>query len=742
MFPSEPSALSYAQERLWVLEQIEAAGGLAVQYADYALWQRGWLSGEVLERQVGYWRARLKDAPAALELPTDRARPSVQSHRGAVHGFRVSAELGAGLKDLARREGATSAPPIYNQAHEYMDYDMCGIVGFSDMVKFSPADPDTLEKMLGAVKHRGPDETGVFVSGATALGVGRLSIVDPATGSQPISNEDGSIVLICNGEIFNYRELRRTLQERGHVFRSQTDVEVILHLYEEVGLSLTDKLNGQFAFALFDQRRELVCIARDHVGIAPLFYALVGGVLIFASEIKAILEHPLATKQIDPRGIDQVLCFPGLISPQTIFKEIYSLKPGNRLVLSRQGARIEQFWDLDYPEIDQMIYSNDQDYYVEGLYERLMDATKRRMDARPLGVYLSGGLDSSLIAALMRQIAPSETIHSFSMTFSDREICERHHQRTMVHAVSAQHREISFDEINLGDSLVDAVYHAECPLKETFNVCSLALSRAAHEKGLKVVLGGEGADELFAGYPGYRFDQFKARSATQCRSGVGELKTRLALWGDPNVFYEREYHGFGQTRKNLYSSCLQARFTEVDSLGRRLVDPAKVKNRHVLHQRSYLDFKLRLADHLLGDHSDRMCFANAIEGRYPFLDKEVIEFVTRMPPNLKLHELNEKYIIKKLGNRLLPASIVSREKFGFRAPGSQRLVKQNLEFINDILNPQTIKRQGFFNPDQVGQLWARYLRPGFSIHPFIDDDILLLIVTFGVLLLVFDMPER
>lgn len=620
---------------------------------------------------------------------------------------------------------------------------MCGFAGYLDLRRERRAKSDLLNRMMDTIIHRGPDSAGCFIEANLGLGFRRLSIIDLAGGDQPLYNEDGSLVLVCNGEIYNYRELKHYLEQKGHVFRTHSDVEVLLHLYEEEGEDLLQKLNGQFAFVLYDRRKKTLFLARDHFGINPLYFTVTDGVLIFASEIKAILEHPVVERQIDLTGLDQILSFPGLVSPRTIFKGIESLKSGHFMAVKNGDIKIVEYWDLDYPRAGDLSYDRPESFYIETLAELLAQSTRYRLQADvPVGFYLSGGLDSSLIAALIKKVSPQVNPHSFSIGFTDREICEAKYQKLMAQHVGSEHHETVFDWTEIAGRLRDMIWHCESPVKESFNTCSMALSQSARDQSIKVILAGEGADELFAGYPGYRFDQLGLReSKTDDLETILEEELCEKLWGDKNIFYEVDQYPLREIKASLYSPRVSEQFDDFECLNFELVKHARLKDRHFIHQRSYLDFKLRLSDHLLSEHGDRMVLAHSVEGRYPFLDVNVVEFATTISPDLKLKGFAEKYIVKKVAEDLVPPEIIRREKFGFRAPGSPYLLQQNIEWINDTLSYERIKRQGYFNADVVEQLKTQYSQEGYRLHPHLETDYLMVVLTFGILLDLFKLPD-
>jgi asparagine synthase (glutamine-hydrolysing) len=621
---------------------------------------------------------------------------------------------------------------------------MCGFAGY---IEFPHAHHETaadvLIRMTCKLTHRGPDSEGYFRDERAAFGFRRLSIIDPEGGNQPIYNEDGSVVVVCNGEIFNYLELRADLMKKGHRFRTNGDVEVLVHLYEDEGENFLNKLNGQFSFVIYDRKKRRALLARDQFGITPLFYCYRGGNFLFASEIKALLEHPLAPREIDLTGLDQLLSFPGLVSPRTMFKGIESLKSGHFIVVDDGGPQVKEYWDLDYPKDGELAYDEPESFYIDTLRELFTKSVRYRLQAdTPLGFYLSGGLDSSMIAAMINKISPGIHRRSFSIGFTEKEICESNYRKIMVDSIGCEHHEITFDWSAIAGRLREMIYHCECPVKETYNTCSMALSQAAKNSGVSVILTGEGADELFAGYVGYRFDQFGSRGAEQGGLDVIlEEELRERLWGDKDLFYETDQRALQEMKSALYSSGLNDLLDEFDCLNFDLVNKDRIRGRNVIHQRSYLDFKLRLSDHLIADHGDRMAMANAVEARYPFLDIDLIEFTKRIPPNLKLKNYTEKYILRKVAEGMIPQAIINREKFGFHAPGSPYLLQQKIEWVEDLLSYEQIKKQGYFNPKVVDDLKRRYSRPGAKLNLPFESDLLIIVITFGIFKDIFKLPN-
>jgi asparagine synthase (glutamine-hydrolysing) len=621
---------------------------------------------------------------------------------------------------------------------------MCGICGVWDLKAKKRNNLSDIRRMTEKLVHRGPDDMDCYCNENLALGFTRLSIIDLEGGMQPIFSEDKSIVLVCNGEIFNYIELRQYLEERNHQFSTNTDVEVLIHLYEDKGTDFLNELNGQFAFVIFDNKRQELFCARDHFGVIPFFYTYKDGLFIFASEIKAILEHQAVEKEVDLVGLDQVFSFPGLISPRTAVENIKSLENGHYLQVKKSHHIIDkEYWDVIYPQVGEIRNNGDEQYYAEHLADLIMQSVKFRLRSDvPVGFYISGGLDSSMVSAVAKKLTPNENRKSFSIDFEERELSESKYQRIMSEYIKSDHCEQLFRFNDISERLPRVIYHCECPLKESYNTASMALSEAVRQNNIKVVLTGEGADEFFAGYVGYRFDKIRQMQKPEVTPETQfEREIRHRLWGDENFFYEKNHYAFHKIKKELYSEAVNENFEGVDCLNHFVVNNERLKNRDFLHRRSYLDYKLRLADHLISDHGDRMAMANSVEARYPFLDKEIVEFAARIPVDLKLKDFEEKYILKRVAKTLIPEGILNREKFGFAAPGSPYLLKRNIEYIDDLLSFERIKRQGYFNPNTVEKLKKQYKQDNFVINVPFDSDLLIIVLTFGIFLEQFQLPD-
>jgi asparagine synthase (glutamine-hydrolysing) len=623
---------------------------------------------------------------------------------------------------------------------------VCGIFGCADVAARQVVDRAVLERMAATLTHRGPDSGGFFTGDHVGMGTRRLSIVDLRTGDQPIGNADGTVIVCCNGEIFNHAELRAELRAAGHVFATGSDTEVLVHLYEDLGTGLLHRLNGQFSFAIYDRARRRLMLARDHVGITPLHYAVTGGTLVFGSEVKAVLAHPRVRREVDLGGLDQVMVLPGLASPRTMFAGISSLPPGHLLVLEDGRVRTRQYWDLDYPTAEEVRAQPrlDREEYVARLEQELLRSVKLRMQADvPHAYYLSGGLDSSLVAAMGNNLAGGERISTFSVTFPDHKMSERPYQRLMANSLGSLHTEVPVTPEDLLGRLPDAVRHCECPLKESYNVASMRLSEAVRQRGARVVLTGEGADELFAGYIGYKFDKRRvAGRRPPGRPPSEEERLRTRLWGNPDLAYGHGLAQLARRRRALYSRQAAALQDSFSCLAQPLVDTTKMAGRYIQHQRSYLDFKLRLADHLLGDHGDRMALANSIEARYPYLDLNVIGCARTIPPDLVLHDFEEKYIVKQVAQRYVPQEILQREKFAFHSSPSSDLIRLGRPAtIDRYLDPRRIQREGYFSPAAVQALRDKYAGQDVDVNLLFEDDLLMVVITHGIFLETFNMPN-
>lgn len=605
---------------------------------------------------------------------------------------------------------------------------MCAICGIFNLKNCERNERHILQSMLQAMRHRGPDGSDILMMDDIALGFNRLSFIDLDSGMQPIRNEDKSVSMVCNGEIYNFQDLRAELMEKGHLFRTKTDVEVILHLYEECGLDFPNRLNGQFAIALYDCKQKQLLLVRDQIGIAPLFYTVVNGKLVFASEIKAIMNYPGVNKKLNLKAVDQLMNYPGVVSPVTFFEGIYSL-PGGHMIRSRRGEELEdiEYWDLAYQAEEEC--DRGESYYVEKLRGLLRDAIARRLVADvPIGFYISGGLDSSMVACYIGRYMMN-SYYSFSAEMDSGELDESLYQKVICECVHSTHYSTKITEECLWENLGQVIYHAEAGLKESYDVAAYLLSALVQGSPAKAVLTGQGSDEFFCGYVGYMVDQFRgmrkdAMSAAEC-----EVNERL--WGDPYFRYERNHSEIRKIHSRIYSADVRSEADKFSAIAESPINIERVRGLGSQKRRSYIDCKLRLSDHLLGEHGDRMFFSHSVEGRHPFLDMELLSFVSRIPDKYKLNGVNEKYILKKAGEGIVPETVLKRKKFPFQAPGMSAMIKKSCGV--DFLREDLIKKYNIFDVGYVNEMKRVYSRDDFKLMGAYEIDYLFIVMTVTML---------
>jgi asparagine synthase (glutamine-hydrolysing) len=584
--------------------------------------------------------------------------------------------------------------------------------------------------MIQAVRHRGPDGFGYHTEPGLGLAHARLSIIDLSTGQQPLTNEDRTVWVTFNGEIFNYIELRRELQRAGHVFRTQSDTEVLVHAYEEYGLDFVQHLNGQFAFAIWDSNRRRLLLVRDRVGILPLFHAVRDGRLLFASEIKALLPAIGAPERLSAEGLDQVLTFWSTLAPRTLFPGVAQLEPGHMLVAEGSEVRVTKYWEWSYPE-DGRHSTASLDTLTEELRALLIDATRLRLRADvPVGAYLSGGLDSSIITTVIRQHT-SAPLRTFSIGFDEPSMDETAFQRTLIESLRADHSRIHCSNGDVAESFSKAVWHAESVVPRTAMVPMHRLSSLVHSQGYRVVLTGEGSDEVFSGY-----DIFKETKVRRFWAQRPSSTMRPALLARLYPYLQVSPSKFRSYAEAFFGAALQTpdiplfshlpRWTTTsrckeffsDELKHDLTESAAERFEsdlpnvfgqwHWLNRAQYLECLTLLPGYLLSSQGDRMLMANSVEGRFPFLDHRVIEFARAIPPRLLIKGLNEKYLLKRAFGRDLPETIVSRPKQPFRAPGVPSFFEGTwADEARDLLAPSTVERFGYFDAPKVERLVAK-----------------------------------
>jgi len=613
---------------------------------------------------------------------------------------------------------------------------MCGIAGYCGNGVGTADAESLLGRMADAVAHRGPDAAGLLAMPGAGLAHRRLSIIGLADGQQPMSNAAGSLHVSFNGEIFNFVELRADLIARGHRFRTRSDTEVLLHLYQEFGADFVTRLNGDFAFALWDQRERAMLLARDRMGVRPLFYAARGETLFFASEVKALLQVPGIEANIDHQVLDQIFTLWAPIAPQTMFAGIAELAPGHIALIRSGDISVRPYWTLDYPDSGAAHKRSEGDVADE-LRELLTDATRIRMRADvPVGSYLSGGLDSSIITALAAGMAP-ERLKTFSLTFDSAEHDESSFQGEMIRALRTEHVAVACGPGDIARVFSDVIRQAERPVIRTAPAPMLMLSGLVRDSGIKVVLTGEGADELFAGYdifkearvrrfvarqPGSRLRPHLFRKLYPYIPGLRDQTPAYlsAFFGagtalsDPLFSHQPRFRGTAAT-KMFFSADLRASLAGYDAaadLASRL--PERFSRWHPLHQAQYIETSFLLPGYILSSQGDRMAMANGVEGRFPFLDHRLVEFAARVPVGMTLKGLVEKHILREATKDLLPPAISARTKQPYRAPDSQSFAGGIATYANDLLSPAAITRTGLFNPASVGKLAAKCLGVGAS----------------------------
>lgn len=614
---------------------------------------------------------------------------------------------------------------------------MCGIAGIYNRTS-EPADPVALARMVRMLHHRGPDGAGFHHDGPVGLGHARLSIIDIEGGAQPIHNEDRSVWVVFNGEIFNYVELRQELVKSGHHFYTQTDTEVIVHLYEEYGDDFLDHLNGQFAIALWDARRRRLLLARDRVGILPLFYAWAGDRLLFASEVKAILSAWGQAPRMNPAALDQLMTFWAPVKPATVFDGIEELPPGEMLIIDAAGVSRRRYWDWRFPEDPADYHTGSEDELAARLYDLLADATRIRLRADvPVGAYLSGGLDSSVLVALIRRHGDGVPLRTFSIGFEDKGLDEESYQAEMIRHADTDHARILCRNSDIAAKFVDVVWHAESPMLRTAPAPMYLLSGLVREQGYKVVLTGEGSDEVLGGYDLFKeakIRQFWARYPQSQRRPLllQRLYPYLNLSGDRAPTYLREFFGIGLERPDQAGFSHLPRWTTTAKCKEFLAldwragsaaaeasleatFPDALGRWHPFNRAQYIEAKSLMAGYLLSSQGDRMLMANSVEGRFPYLDHRVIEFANRLPPRFKMKVLNEKYLLKKAMRPLLPPAIVDRYKQPYRAPDIPAFFGgASPDYLDLVLSEASLRQYGYFDPAKVGLL-IRKIRAGRAI---------------------------
>jgi asparagine synthase (glutamine-hydrolysing) len=604
---------------------------------------------------------------------------------------------------------------------------VCGICGKLNFDNSKSVSGALLKSMADAIKHRGPDDEGYYCSGPLGLGFRRLSIIDLNTGHQPISNEDGSVWIVFNGEIYNYQELRQDLRARGHLFKTQTDTEVIVHLYEEFGESCIEKLRGMFAFAIWDEKRKQLLLARDRVGIKPLYYWFSEESLIFGSEIKALLADPDVKPEVAPEMIDRFLTFLYVPGEETLLRNVHKLAPGSYLLVREGKIQIREYWDLQFSP-----KARTQKQAETELLELLEESVRLHMISDvPVGVLLSGGVDST--AMLGFAVGKSKwPLSTYTLGFSIPGIIdERPYATLAAKRFGTEHHETTISSREFADFLPQFAWHMEEPVCEPQAVALYYVSRLA-KNFVKVLISGEGGDEAFAGYQTYRgvlwLERLKSilgPTARVAASGAAylnhaadlkRLHKYLPLLVRPfdDYYYGRTYSPaayFNSEFRKLYSKDF-AGFVDKDLS----VLPAR-KHLHsghadsILNRMLYVDTKTSLPDDLLLK-ADKMTMANSIELRVPLLDHKILEFAASLPETLKVRGLTTKYIAKAALQSHVPHEILHRKKAGFPVPYEMWLRTELKDWVRDVLLDRQTTARGYFNRSSIEDLISENTRSG------------------------------
>jgi asparagine synthase (glutamine-hydrolysing) len=605
---------------------------------------------------------------------------------------------------------------------------MCGIAGRLNWN--APIDRSQLAAMISRLRHRGPDGQGFFAQGPIGLAHARLSIIDLSSGDQPMCNEDGTVWVTFNGEIFNYPELRADLLQRGHRFSTQSDTEVLVHLYEDYGDALVEHLNGQFAFALWDAARQRLLLARDRTGIRPLFHARVPGGLAFASEVKALLALPEVPRRLDARALGEVFTYWAPLPPHAVFEGIESLPPGHVMTVDAQVTRLRRYWDWTFPPAP-IEADRSADAYAEELRSLLIDAVRLQLRADvPVAAYLSGGLDSSIVTTLIRHYTDTP-LRTFSLTFDDAEFDESVWQQQLVQHLHTEHSTVHCTRADIAAAFPRAIAHTETPIVRTAPAPMMLLADGVRAAGYKVALTGEGADEVFGGYDIFKEGRVRRFIARQPESrGRSRLLERLYpyLKHSPaagramteRFFREGEARfrepGFAHLPRWTTTRRINAFLSPDVRAAATAFDPVKALQLPVdsarwepLNQDQYIEAHTLMSGYLLCSQGDRMAMAASIETRFPFLDHRLIAFASRLPPRYKLMGLVEKYLLKRSMDGLLPDALRHRSKQPYRAPDSQSFFHDGepVDYVADLFSVSQLKEAGYFDVQAAIRLFDK-----------------------------------
>lgn len=609
---------------------------------------------------------------------------------------------------------------------------MCGIAGF---VGGGGPNPPLIKDMLSLLDHRGPDQRGYYQDNHATLGAARLSIVDIEGGVQPIENESRGLVIVMNGEIFNHVELAEDLKRKGHRLRTRCDTEVVLHLFEEYGKDFVHRLNGQFAIAIWDKNERRLLLVRDRPGIRPLYFFSDSRRLVFGSEIKAIFADPTVPREFDPQGIDQIFTFWTLIGSTTCFKGINQVPPGCWVEYKEGELRSGRYWDYPLPEDDcSPEDSRGEQYYREALIDQLTRSVRLRLRADvTVGSYLSGGIDSSVVAHLAQK-EKRGGLKTYAVEFTDELLDESRYQRIVAAHLKTDHQSIRCRPSDIGEVFRKVIWHCEQLVFRTAPSPLYRLAGLVHEDDVKVVLTGEGSDEVLWGYDLYKEAVIRRFWARDPKSKMRPIlfkrlyghhpafrnpryfnmlidffRQDLTCTGDP--FYSHLTRWQNSTsQKGYYSEDFRKLLDSYDAVDhlRRLL-PEDFSGYGFNGKAQYLECQTLLPGYLLSSQGDRMSMSHSVEGRYPYLDHEFIEFCARLPARYKLRVLHDKYLLRTAFRSELPEGISGRPKHAYQAPEIQGFLIDGrlVEYVRDELSEDRIKETGVFDPSKLSQLVAK-----------------------------------
>lgn len=606
---------------------------------------------------------------------------------------------------------------------------MCGIAGIARQAP-TGVNARSLGRMASAIRHRGPDGYGFYFG--RRVGLTHVSSGEGNAGEsgQPLTNEDGQIVVVSNSEVFNHPELRHELEGRGHAFRTKCPAEILVHAYEEWGAGLLQRLDGQFAFAVYDRNREEVFVARDRFGMRPFFYAQRNGDFVFGSEIKAILASGEIEAALDQRGLDEVFRFGAARPPRTPFSGIAALEPGTYGVWKDGALWLRHYYELDYPEGREEPID-----VIEQLDEIMLRSIGFRLRADvPIGAYLSGGLNSSIAASLARRAA-TYPLCTFSITHAIRELDESLHQEDTAAAVGSVHISAAIEMDTIAASFPDVVWHAETPLLRTAPALMFHLAKVTKESGVKVVLAGEGAEELFLGNDVFRessvrrfclrrpesrtrrrlFDRIYPDACDESRTAESFYRSLLEAGAPGDPLFSHLPRFLGTRVNDYYAPEFKSGLGGIDVVRElRSSLPTRFFGWSPLNQAAYLEMTTRLSPSVLGSHGDRMTMAHGVEGRYPFLDHRLFEFAASLPTGSRLRGLQGKEVLRRWATRILPRQLDIDSKPRYRVPEALTFfLPTSPAWIGDHLTSEALRRVGIFSPSAVGGL-VRRCRDGLN----------------------------